>query len=79
MNAYTQVWPSVEGKVERSGTDLGTMLHQERYDTVILAVRHEAFENMHEVLSTQGRVLDLWNLYRGLSNQYGLGTSGGEA
>ena len=77
MNAYTQVWPSVEGKVERSGTDLGTMLHQERYDTVILAVRHEAFENMHEVLSTQGRVLDLWNLYRGLSNQYGLGTSGG--
>ena len=75
-NAYTRLWPSVADRIEVKGTDLDAMLSSMRYDTVVLAVRHDEFRGLEAQLAGQGRVVDLWNLYRGLEGRIGLGTQG---
>ena len=76
-NAYTQVWPEVADRVIGMSNDLGQAL-EERWDTIVLAVRHDGFDQHEDVLSKQGQVIDLWNLYRGSSipNRIGLGSTG---
>ena len=76
-NAYTQVWPEVADRVVGMSTDLGQTLN-DKWDTIVLAVRHDGFDKYEDALSKQGRVIDLWNIYRGSSiqNRIGLGSTG---
>ena len=76
-NAYTQVWPEVADRVIGMSNNIGQTL-EDRWDTVVLAVRHDGFDQHEEALSGQGQVIDLWNLYRGSSipNRIGLGSTG---
>lgn len=75
-NAYTRLWSGVAQRVGQSGTDIESMLAGTRYDSVVIAVRHDEFLNLEQALAGQGRVVDLWNLYRGLDGRIGLGSDG---
>ena len=75
-NAYTRLWPSVVDRINQSGTDIEGMLAATNYDSVVVAVRHDEFLGLKDSLSNQGRVIDLWNLYRGLDGRIGLGSEG---
>ena len=76
-NAYTQVWPEVADRVVGMSNDLGQTLNDE-WDTIVLAVRHDGFEQHEAALAGQGRIIDLWNLYResSLQDRIGLGSTG---
>ena len=75
-NAYTQLWPNVSSRVVNSGTDLSMMLNDERYDTVIMAVRHSIWKDSGADLVGKGLIIDLWNSYRNISGieRIGLGS-----
>ena len=75
-NAYTQLWPNVSSRVVNSGTDLSMMLNDERYDTIIMAVRHSIWKDSGADLVGKGLIIDLWNSYRNTSGieRIGLGS-----
>ena len=75
-NAYTQLWPNVASRVASSGTDLSVMLNEEKYDTVIMAVRHSIWKDSGADLVGKGFIIDLWNSYRDISGieRIGLGS-----
>ena len=75
-NAYTQLWPNVASRVVSSGTDLSVMLNEEKFDTVIMAVRHSIWKGSGADLVGKGLIIDLWNSYRNISGieRIGLGS-----
>ena len=75
-NAYTKLWPSVEHKITNKGNDIAIMLSQEKYDTIILAVRHSIWDDIGKYLPSESLIIDLWNTQRGIEglDRIGLGS-----
>ncbi len=75
-NAYTQLWPNVDTRISNSGTDLSMMLNEDKYDTIIMAVRHSIWNDSGADLVGKGLIIDLWNSYRNVPamERIGLGS-----
>jgi len=75
-NAYTQLWPNLANNIIDSGTDLVMMLNKNKYDTVIMAVRHSIWKDYGPEFVGKGLIIDLWNSYRNTSGieRIGLGS-----
>ncbi len=75
-NRYTKVWESIESDFSgESFNDIDKCLSEKKYDTIIIAVRHKEFYAREELFDSQGKIIDLWNIYdRELTNRVGFGT-----
>lgn len=76
MNRYTDLWPSVSERFSgRVFSDIRECLSKNKFDSVVIAVRHSDFIDLEGLLSKQNLVIDLWNLFDGkIGNRIGLGT-----
>jgi nucleotide sugar dehydrogenase len=75
-NMYTQLWPSIEGKINHQEKDLSKLLELKTWDTIIIAVRHDIWKDIGDSLKNQGLIIDLWNMYNNVEglNRIGLGS-----
>ncbi len=75
-NSYTQLWPSIGGRISHKGNDLSNMLELKKWDTIIIAVRHDIWKGIGNSLKNQGLIIDLWNMYNDIEglDRIGLGS-----
>ena len=62
-NDYTVLEPNIESKIQIKKT-IEELDVNDRYDTVIISLDNKEFFGHETFLKNQGKILDLWNMYK---------------